>query len=161
MKRRNFLTWLGLGCSISWLTNVLTGCTKATNNSQPSTISETSVTGITSESAVVSQPGGFVKIGTIQDLEQKERIIVEQANKSSLLVIRDPLDSDKLFAVNSRCTHRGCIVDWNSDKQEIVCPCHGSTFKPDGQVLKGLASRPLERFETKIEGNDILVKIQI
>ena len=160
MKRRNFLTWLGLGCSITWLTNAITGCAKRANNSQSSTTSGNSSSEITSESAGVVQPGGFVKIGTIEDLEQKERILVEQATSGSLLVIRDPVDSGSVFAVNSRCTHRGCTVDWNQDSQEILCPCHGSTFKPDGQTLKGPASKPLERFEAKIEGNAVLVKIQ-
>lgn len=41
------------------------------------------------------------------------------------------------------CTHMGCTVHWNSFERCWDCPCHGSQFAPDGQVLNGPAVQPL------------------
>lgn len=45
------------------------------------------------------------------------------------------------------CTHLGCIVHWNGLEKCWDCPCHGSQFAPDGQVLNGPAVNPLGAIE--------------
>ena len=49
-----------------------------------------------------------------------------------------------LHAVSTRCTHLGCQVAWNAAESTWDCPCHGSRFAPDGQILNGPATKALE-----------------
>jgi glycine/D-amino acid oxidase-like deaminating enzyme/nitrite reductase/ring-hydroxylating ferredoxin subunit len=62
-------------------------------------------------------------------------------------------DADgKLHTVSAYCTHLGCIVHWNSAENTWDCPCHGSCFQVDGQVLGGPAESPLELIEASGNG---------
>jgi glycine/D-amino acid oxidase-like deaminating enzyme/nitrite reductase/ring-hydroxylating ferredoxin subunit len=69
------------------------------------------------------------------------RIIEVGADK--MAVFRD--DNDRLHAVSALCTHMKCVVHWNRAERSWDCPCHGSRFSIDGDVLEGPAITPLER----------------
>jgi Rieske Fe-S protein len=77
----------------------------------------------------------------VDDLAPGEGRIVADGLKQKA-VHRD--ESGVLHAVSARCTHLGCIVRWNAGEQTWDCPCHGSRFEPDGTVLTGPATSPLE-----------------
>ncbi len=51
-------------------------------------------------------------------------------------------DERGFYAVIAACSHLGCTP--RSDADAFVCPCHGSRFTRDGQVLNGPASRALD-----------------
>lgn len=52
----------------------------------------------------------------------------------------------QLHGVNPKCTHLHCIVQWNDAEQTWDCPCHGSRFDMDGNVIEGPALLPLEPY---------------
>jgi glycine/D-amino acid oxidase-like deaminating enzyme/nitrite reductase/ring-hydroxylating ferredoxin subunit len=68
------------------------------------------------------------------------RVIRDGLGKTG--VFRD--DDGKLHAVSLRCTHLGCLLRFNSAERSWDCPCHGSRFDVDGEVLEGPATRALE-----------------
>ncbi len=51
----------------------------------------------------------------------------------------------KTCRVTAICTHVGGTLKWNDAEKSWDCPLHGSRFAPDGQVLEGPATRPLQR----------------
>jgi glycine/D-amino acid oxidase-like deaminating enzyme/nitrite reductase/ring-hydroxylating ferredoxin subunit len=67
-------------------------------------------------------------------------ILREGARK--IAVYRD--DDGWLHAVSAKCTHLGCVVAFNSAEKSWDCPCHGSRFDLNGQVLHGPAMHALE-----------------
>lgn len=62
------------------------------------------------------------------------------------------------FSVYSRrCPHLGCKLNYDPEKELIVCPCHQSKFNLLGKYLEGPAKKDLKRlpFEFKEEGLSI------
>lgn len=55
------------------------------------------------------------------------------------------------------CTHGACDVE-PSAQDEWSCPCHGSRFGADGQVLQGPATRPLRAFTVVRTGDALLLR---
>jgi glycine/D-amino acid oxidase-like deaminating enzyme/nitrite reductase/ring-hydroxylating ferredoxin subunit len=53
-------------------------------------------------------------------------------------------EGGEMHAVSARCTHLGCLVSWNQAERSWDCPCHGSRFDVDGNVLHPPAVRPLK-----------------
>ncbi|PTR16196.1 glycine/D-amino acid oxidase-like deaminating enzyme [Nitrosospira sp. Nsp2] len=68
--------------------------------------------------------------------------IVKVAGES-LAAYMDP--NGNLLLVSPVCTHMKCKVHWNSVEKSWDCPCHGSRFAPDGTVIEGPATEPLQR----------------
>lgn len=66
---------------------------------------------------------------------------VIKRGKEKLAVFRS-LDGEP-YAVSASCTHLGCTVTWNNAARTWDCPCHGSMFSRDGQVIHGPATEPL------------------
>ncbi|MBL9020120.1 MAG: Rieske (2Fe-2S) protein [Myxococcales bacterium] len=66
-----------------------------------------------------------------------------------LLVIR--LTEDSFLALSAVCTHTGCTVRYSALREQVECPCHGSTFDLGGGVTRGPATAPLAQFATAFD----------
>ncbi|HEX2036759.1 MAG TPA: ubiquinol-cytochrome c reductase iron-sulfur subunit [Chloroflexota bacterium] len=72
------------------------------------------------------------------------------------------------LALLQKCPHLGCTVPWRPDLTwttedgQVVtgifeCPCHGSTYLRDGQVVKGPAPRSMDQMPVRLEDGILLV----
>lgn len=80
--------------------------------------------------------------GSVDDIERGDGAVV-RVGGHRCAVYRD--EDGGLHAVSARCTHLGCLVAFNSAERAWECPCHGSRFTPDGDIVQGPALRPLEK----------------
>ena len=62
-----------------------------------------------------------------------------------------------VYALSAVCTHLGCITRFLSDESVIACPCHGSRFDLEGNVVHGPAPRPLPWLEVQTDAAGNLV----
>ncbi len=68
---------------------------------------------------------------------------------------------DGLKAYSAVCTHFACIVKWDGELEQIVCPCHDGFFDPmDGHVISGPPPTPLAQLAISIEDGNIYVGVQ-
>jgi glycine/D-amino acid oxidase-like deaminating enzyme/nitrite reductase/ring-hydroxylating ferredoxin subunit len=80
----------------------------------------------------------------------------EQLAPGEGAVIRDGLrhqavyrdESGNTHVLSARCPHLGCLVAWSEADKTWECPCHGSRFTAEGQLLQGPATTGLARQES-------------
>lgn len=77
-----------------------------------------------------------------KDIKVGEGKVVE-IDREKFGVSRD--ENNQLHIVSAVCTHMKCIVGWNNAEKSWDCPCHGSRFKHDGEVIEGPAKFNLEK----------------
>jgi cytochrome b6-f complex iron-sulfur subunit len=141
MKRREFVSLVGVSGAISALPVAVTGC-----GQQTATTSESP--------AAPPRADGFEVAGTVADLDRTGQLLNEKMALGKALVVRD---GEQLLAVEPTCNHKGCSVTWDAS-QTFICPCHDSKFAKDGKVLEGPATQALPIYPAKIEGDQVLVK---
>ncbi|WP_100489068.1 FAD-dependent oxidoreductase [Sporolactobacillus pectinivorans] len=57
----------------------------------------------------------------------------------------------KIIMVDTTCPHMGCEVNWNQGERTWDCPCHGSRFRANGEVIDGPAREPLQQLYSEEE----------
>jgi nitrite reductase/ring-hydroxylating ferredoxin subunit len=69
--------------------------------------------------------------------------------------------SDHIYAFNLSCPHENTALRWNSSAAEFQCPRHHSKYRPDGAFISGRATRGMDRFAVKRNGNEIVVDLAV
>jgi cytochrome b6-f complex iron-sulfur subunit len=63
-------------------------------------------------------------------------------------------DANGIYALTLVCTHQGCDIAGGSVSfAQLRCPCHGSEFNNQGQVLLGPAPSPLAHLQVTKDAN--------
>lgn len=99
----------------------------------------------------------FVRVASVDDIPVGSFKSVE-VDFDRVLIVR--LD-DGFYAVADECSHdAGTISEGSLAGHEVVCPRHGARFDvKTGAVTAPPAIVPIDTYETKIEGSDILVRL--
>jgi cytochrome b6-f complex iron-sulfur subunit len=98
--------------------------------------------------------GGRVAVASTADLPPGKGEVYSVNNKPVILVNAP----DGYKALSATCTHLGCIVFWNEQRQVIACPCHEAYFNTNGVVISGPPPEPLAVYRVQVEGDQIYVE---
>jgi len=65
-------------------------------------------------------------------------------------------DEATFYAVDTRCTHEGCVVNpfLGASEGSMVCDCHQSEYNIAGEVVVGPALANLRRYRVAYDGED-------
>jgi cytochrome b6-f complex iron-sulfur subunit len=100
------------------------------------------------------EPGARRLVLSKKDIPSGEAKNIVFNNTPGVLINRP----DKGFIALSRvCTHLGCLVDYQKDKNRFLCPCHAGTYDLSGSVISGPPPKPLQKFPLKVEGDSIII----
>jgi Rieske Fe-S protein len=83
-------------------------------------------------------------------------IIIRLKGKEILLA---RTSEDGVRAVSPVCSHEKCTVAYRRKVTRFECPCHGSFFDLDGNVLNGPATRPLKTWPARLDKGRIILDL--
>ncbi len=96
-----------------------------------------------------------VLVGATKDLPVGQAKVLP-VNDKPVIVVNTAQGGVKAFS--AICTHLGCVVEWNSSKQIISCPCHDGRFNATtGAVISGPPPTPLPPVRVAVENDQIFV----
>jgi len=101
--------------------------------------------------------GTFVKVASRRDIPQSQMKEV-QINGQNICIANI---EGKYYAINNTCTHEGGpLADGKLEGYEVECPWHQSRFDVrTGEVKAPPASEPQETYQIKVEGDDIMIRL--
>jgi menaquinol-cytochrome c reductase iron-sulfur subunit len=82
---------------------------------------------------------------------------IENTEEVSVYVLST--DARTYIAMSNICTHLGCRVRWITEQDQFFCPCHNGVFDMSGNVVAGPPPRPLDRYEVKVENDQLYVLV--
>jgi 3-phenylpropionate/trans-cinnamate dioxygenase ferredoxin component len=104
----------------------------------------------------------FVRVADVGDIPDETGVCVNvDGRKVALFHI-----GDSFYAIDDTCTHEEASLSegtlyLDEDEPQVECPKHGAIFEiPTGQVLTLPAVKSVHSYETKVEGDTVLVSTE-
>lgn len=110
----------------------------------PNRINLTSVPEFVKNSAQVAKHFVGDRLMVANSIEGGEGKIVHTESGDAAIY---KAEDGSITALSPACTHMGCFVQWNPAEKSWDCPCHGSRFAADGEVIHGPALKGLEKID--------------
>jgi cytochrome b6-f complex iron-sulfur subunit len=88
---------------------------------------------------------------------EKDRFVIVPVGGKRVLVLLNA--AQQVLAVDAKCTHEGCTVQYLPAESAIWCACHNARFDLDGRVVSGPPPRPLPKYsaERQEDGGIVIV----
>lgn len=87
---------------------------------------------------------------------EKDHFVIVPVSGKRVLVLQNA--AHEIMAVDAKCTHEGCTVQYLPGESAIWCACHNARFDLDGRVLAGPPPRPLPKYAAeRLEDGGILL----
>jgi nitrite reductase/ring-hydroxylating ferredoxin subunit len=64
-----------------------------------------------------------------------------------------------VYAFALACPHQNTALRWLQAEVRFQCPRHESKYRPDGQFISGRATRSMDRFAVKRDGQELVVDL--
>jgi nitrite reductase/ring-hydroxylating ferredoxin subunit len=64
-----------------------------------------------------------------------------------------------VYAFGLSCPHQKTPLRWKSDANQFQCPKHKSRFQPDGTFVDGRATRNMDRYAIRRDGEEVRVSL--
>ena len=96
--------------------------------------------------------GGVVTAGLVDDFSPGS---VTEFPEARFFLVRAP--DGGFLALHSRCTHLGCTVEWEAERNGFLCPCHAAAFDFYGLQQGPPVPRPLDLFDVQIVDGEVRV----
>lgn len=103
------------------------------------------------EPNVLYEPSPIVNVG------KPERYATDSVTLDVYAGIYIIRSQEGFFSLSAVCTHLGCLTTWQPEINRITCPCHGSKFNRDGEVIDGPAPKPLPWLKMSLNDDGELI----
>jgi Rieske Fe-S protein len=99
-----------------------------------------------------------INIGTSSPVGNKNtRALIIYNNGNEAILVEHNSD-DTFRVISGICTHQGCIVS-EFDGSDFVCPCHGSKYDLNGNVVQGPAATKLREYLSRLENDSLIISL--
>lgn len=79
---------------------------------------------------------------SIDSIEPGHGDVITKRGKK-IAVYKD--EDGTLHCFLARCPHMGCLLEWNQEEKSWDCPCHGSRFTKEGELINGPAKEDMKQ----------------
>jgi len=118
--------------------------------------------------SIAGAQANWLPASSILDLKDNEPTPIT-LTVSRLDGFREVIDRKTIFlvktgdaqvaAMDSTCSHLGCLVAWDAQAQLFKCPCHGGVYDRTGAVKDGPPPQALTKLSTRIDNGRVLVQV--
>jgi Rieske Fe-S protein len=95
-----------------------------------------------------------VSAGSLRALAPNSGRVVPFGSQPAIVV---RTAAGELRAFSATCTHLDCTVQYRPDLHRIWCACHNGQYDLNGRNVEGPPPRPLEAFDVKVTGDEIVI----
>lgn len=115
--------------------------------------------------AFIKSKEDWIEIGHVDDFKSSVPVAVKYFRelkdgwnlKKTAATVWVYESEGEIVAISPICTHLGCIVAFDSARENFACPCHGGLYDKSGVVIGGPPPKPLMRHETKIADGKLII----